>query len=65
METDQSLASLPRAYRLALTLRQLGADNQLIADCLEIEPSAVGPLLDIGTRKLDRSTTRPQISPEY
>ena len=41
MLCKQALASLPRAYRLALSLRSLGADDQLIADCLEIEVIAV------------------------
>ena len=54
MHTDPALSRLPRAYRLALILHSLGADDRLIADCLEIDPSAVGPLLDIGQRKLAR-----------
>jgi DNA-directed RNA polymerase specialized sigma24 family protein len=44
---------LPRAYRLALRLRTLGADYDLIAECLNIDPDSVGTLLDIGARKLE------------
>lgn len=46
------LDQLPRAYRLALRLRALGADYDLIAECLNIDPDSVGTLLDIGGRKL-------------
>jgi hypothetical protein len=34
-------------------LRVLGADDQLIADCLGIEVGSVAALLDIGARKLE------------
>lgn len=50
---------LPRTYRLAMRLRSLGADNALIADCLGVEPAAVGPLLEIGAQKLTRLTAEP------
>jgi len=43
---------LPRAYRIGLRLRDLGADDDLIGDCLEIDPSAVSTLLEIGRQKL-------------
>jgi hypothetical protein len=45
---------LPRAYRIGLRLQALGADDELIADCLDIDPDGVVTLLDIGARKLDR-----------
>ncbi len=35
-------------------LRGLGADDELIADCLGVEPEAVAPLLDIARAKLAR-----------
>jgi hypothetical protein len=38
---------------LALALRALGAGDDLIAECLELEPSAVAPLVDVGQRKLE------------
>jgi len=62
MDPDRARASLPRIYRLALALRDLDADEALIADCLDIEPSAVASLLDIGLRKQSRlrsSTSSP------
>lgn len=49
-----NLEFLPRAYRVALLLQALGADDDLIAECLDIEPTAVPLLLDIGIQKLDR-----------
>jgi hypothetical protein len=51
---DQPIDALPRAYRLALRLRALGADDALIADCLEVDADAVVTLLDIGARKLEQ-----------
>jgi hypothetical protein len=52
---DSGLHELPRTYRLGLRLRALGADDELIADCLDIDPGDVPTLLDIGGRKLDRT----------
>jgi hypothetical protein len=52
---DSGLHELPRAYRLGLRLRALGADDELIADCLDIDPGDIPTLLDIGTRKLDHT----------
>ena len=49
---EAALTALPRTYRLALTLRRLGADDALIADCLGVEPLAVAPLVEVGRRKL-------------
>ncbi len=54
MPADPHLNALPRSYRLALALRTLGADDDLIAECLEVDPSAVPPLVDVGQRKLER-----------
>ena len=50
---DFGLDELPRAYRLGLSLRALGAGDQLIAECLGIDVDSVGALLDIGARKLE------------
>jgi hypothetical protein len=49
------LDGLPRAYRLGLSLRALGADDHLIAECLGIEVDSVAALLDIGHRKLEHA----------
>jgi hypothetical protein len=43
---------LPRAYRIGLRLRDLGADDDLIGDCLGIDPAGVSTLIEIGRRKL-------------
>jgi hypothetical protein len=45
---------LPEAHALALRLRDAGADDELIAVCLQIEPEGVGPLLRIAAAKLQR-----------
>jgi len=61
-----SLDRLPRAYRIGLQLRALGADDALIADCLDIPVGGIETLLSIGTQKLrhlgpgDRSTQSSQ-----
>jgi hypothetical protein len=46
------LADLPRAYRLGLRLRELGADDDLIGDCLGMDPAGVSTLIEIGRQKL-------------
>lgn len=45
---------LPRAYRVGLRLHALGADDDLIAECLDIDPGGVGTLLDVGAQKLEQ-----------
>lgn len=51
---------LPRAYRIGLRLRALGADDELIAECLEIDSAGVPALLDIGNHKLERLQDEPE-----
>lgn len=46
---------LPRAHALALRLRALGADTELVAECLGIDTEAVGPLLEVAAAKLRRA----------
>jgi DNA-directed RNA polymerase specialized sigma24 family protein len=46
------LDRLPKAYRIGLQLRDLGADMDLIAECLGIPVGGVNALLAIGERKL-------------
>ncbi len=48
------LDELPQAYRLGLSLRALGADDDLIAECLDIDVNSVALLLDIGAYKLEQ-----------
>lgn len=46
------LDDLPRAYRIGLRLQELGADVDLIGDCLGIDPAGVSTLIEIGRQKL-------------
>jgi hypothetical protein len=50
---SSDLSDLPNAYRIGLRLRQLGADDDLIGDCLGIDPAGVSTLIEIGRRKLE------------
>lgn len=43
--------SLARVHRLALQLAALGAGDELVADCLGIEPEAVAPLVKVAAAK--------------
>jgi hypothetical protein len=55
-----NLDSLPRAYRIGLRLHGLGADNEFIAECLEINPDGVPTLLEVGRHKLERLAGGPE-----
>jgi hypothetical protein len=46
------LDDLPRAYRIGLRLLALGADDDLIGECLGIDPTGVSTLIEIGRQKL-------------
>jgi hypothetical protein len=46
------LDDLPRAYRIGLRLQALGADEDLIGECLGIDPTGVSTLIEIGRQKL-------------
>ncbi len=48
-----NLDDLPRAYRIGLLLRELGADDDLIGDCLGMDPGGVSALIEIGLRKAE------------
>lgn len=48
----QNLDDLPRAYRIGLRLQELGADEDLIGECLGIDPAGVSTLIEIGRQKL-------------
>jgi hypothetical protein len=52
VDQESALSRLPRTYALALRLTKAGADPQLIADCLDVELEAVGPLLAVADAKL-------------
>jgi hypothetical protein len=47
-----TMARLPRVYSLALRLRAAGISGPLLAECLAVEPEAIGPLLEIADAKL-------------
>jgi hypothetical protein len=42
---------LDRSLALALRLNQIGADDDLIADCVGVEPEAVPALVNVASRK--------------
>jgi hypothetical protein len=51
---DSLLRRLPLAHAVAVRLREAGADDELIAVALDIEPEGVEPLLAIASAKLRR-----------
>jgi hypothetical protein len=59
--------ALPRAYQIGLRLRELGADDALIGDCLGIDPAGVATLIEIGRRKLgsERRFQSPHTAPPH
>jgi len=52
MDEESALACLPEAYAAALRLRRQGLDDRAIAEQLDLEPQAVGPLLRLAEAKL-------------
>jgi hypothetical protein len=52
VEEPDALAALPRTYRLAIRLRMLGADDDLISECLEVDRSALPTLYAVADGKL-------------
>jgi hypothetical protein len=57
---SRDFAALPRAYRIGLRLRELGADDDLIGDCLGMDPAGVSTLIEIGRRK---AASQPRTTP--
>lgn len=49
---EEAQARLSSPHALALRLAELGAEDGLIAECLHIEPEAVGPLVAVARAKL-------------
>ena len=64
MDRPAAIAALPEVYRAAIALREQGSDAQEIARVLEIEVTAVEPLLEIGDKKLTRLLAEPQPLPQ-
>lgn len=52
MDRTEALGRIPRAYSLALRLRDAGVAEPLIAECLTVEPEALGPLFAVAEAKL-------------
>jgi hypothetical protein len=59
---NSAFDELPRAYRIGLRLRALGADDELIGDCLDIDPDGIVTLLEIGAHKLEHLQQAPALS---
>jgi len=51
---DSLLRRLPLGHAVAVRLREAGADDEMIAAALDIEPEGVEPLLAIAGAKLRR-----------
>jgi hypothetical protein len=49
---EAALRCLPAAYSLALRLRDAGVAEAMIAECVGVEPEAVGAMLAVGEAKL-------------
>lgn len=49
---DEAIGKLPYTYSLALRLRAAGVTDDLMAECLGVEPEAIGPLLALADSKL-------------
>jgi hypothetical protein len=54
---EAALRCLPAAYSLALRLRDAGVAEALIAECVGVEPEAVGAMLAVGEAKLAAART--------
>ena len=48
----EAMRRLPGTYSLALRLRDAGLTNELIAECVVVEPEALDPLLAVAEAKL-------------
>ena len=60
---EEALRRLPRMYSLALRLREAGVPGPVIAECVGVEPEAVGAMLVVGEAKL-AAVRHEQQSPE-
>jgi hypothetical protein len=56
-----NLDELPKAYRIGLRLHELGADEDLIGECLGIDPAGVSTLIEIGRQKLEAGQRSAQL----
>jgi DNA-directed RNA polymerase specialized sigma24 family protein len=49
---DEALDQLPLPYSTALRLRDAGIPNEVIAECVGVEPEAIATLLRLAEAKL-------------
>ena len=56
----EAIRRLPGAYSLALRLRDAGLTDELIAECLAMQPQALDPLLHVAEAKLATMLGREQ-----
>ncbi|MGV9868848.1 hypothetical protein [Rhodococcus koreensis] len=49
---EAAMERLPLPYSMALRLRAAGLSDELIAECVGVEPEAVGPMLRVAEAKL-------------
>lgn len=54
VDRSEQIQRLPLAFGFALRLRDAGAEDEMIATALAIEPEEVAPLLELARAKLDR-----------
>jgi DNA-directed RNA polymerase specialized sigma24 family protein len=57
----EAVRLLPVAHRLALQLRDAGVPDALIAECLQIDPMTVQPLMSVAEAKLAALLARSRI----
>ena len=65
MDREQALDRLPPVYARALRLAADGLGHDEIGAALELDPAAVGPLLEIGAAKLERILAEDHQSPRW
>ncbi|MFC7621355.1 hypothetical protein [Microlunatus sp. GCM10028923] len=58
VDRERALRQLPDAYARALRLRDAGSSETEIAARLELEPEAIGPLLEVAEAKLAAAIKR-------
>jgi DNA-directed RNA polymerase specialized sigma24 family protein len=57
MDRAEAIARLPAAYAAVIELLDQGASDEVIAERLDVDPSAVAPLVAVAEAKLARLLT--------
>jgi hypothetical protein len=52
VDRAEALQALPDTYAIALRLRDEGVEPDAVARVLDVEPEAVGPMLELAEAKL-------------